>query len=171
MNKNSLHTLRRTHFTSPASFIAIWSLQVYFLDCQWFWGLMVHPVLILYNPCIWKGSCEKNRILPTENQRIEFTQASLLQLLFWDPSPLKCERHIRNPPRTTRWRIKSDERRYCAVPVGRSENFAPIGSLLSSLLSLPTWRLETWIYRQDWPRRNSLLLGDTVGCGCHDINH
>ena len=46
-NKKSLHTLRRTHFTSPASFMAIWSLQVCFLDCQWFWGLMGPPCIFL----------------------------------------------------------------------------------------------------------------------------
>ena len=37
------HTLRRTHFTSPASFITIWAFQVCHLDWEWFGGLMGPP--------------------------------------------------------------------------------------------------------------------------------
>ena len=43
-NNNGLHTLRRTHFTSPESFVILWALLVGHLDSEWFWRLTVYPV-------------------------------------------------------------------------------------------------------------------------------
>ena len=45
LNKNCLHTLRRSHFTSQASFTTLRALQVSYLKCKWFWGLMGPPCL------------------------------------------------------------------------------------------------------------------------------
>ena len=74
---------------------------------------------------------------------IEFTQASLLQLLFWDPSPLKCERHIRNPlePRDGGSRAMSGDTAQSQSDDQKTLHRLAVCSPLFSLSQLGGWKL------------------------------